>query len=355
MKTVCVSTWCEWTSYGSVMQAIGLKKCLVDLGYDSFIVRDIPAPVSQKSFPLSLSSNPKTLVRNFLFWRVRKQRGVLYQNSVKFIRENLDVRYFNDYETLKKHVPNADYYIAGSDQIWRPEVCKRAFFLDFLPPEKKRLSYAASMGVLQLPDKNRALFGELISKFDSFSVREKEMIDVLSQYAEKKIERHIDPSFLVDAKYWDGLSEKYPIEKPYVLVYTIYWDRSYNKELKKIHKQTGYDIVALCPNGPSTLWANKRIYDADPGQFLYLIKNAEAVVSSSFHGVALSINFNKKVAPVINPRSPSRLSSLLNILDLKSVPISDVMKFDVTQYERINRKVEEERTRSIEYLKEVLK
>lgn len=355
MKNVCVSTYCEWSSYGSVMQAIGLKKCLADLGYNSFIVRDEPAPVSQKTFSFSVSSNPKIMLRNIMFWKLRKQRSTLYKNSVKFIRENLDVRYFNDYEVLKSYIPNADYYIAGSDQIWHPALCKRAFFLDFLPPEKKRLSYAASMGVLQPLDNKKELFGELISKFDSISVREKEMTDVLAQYTEKSIMCHIDPTFLVDAKYWDSLSEKYPIEKPYILVYAIYWDKSCNNELKKLHKQTGCDIVALCPNGPSSLWANKRIYDANPGQFLYLIKNAEAVVSSSFHGVALSVNFNKKIAPVINPKSPSRISSLLNILGIKPVPISDVMKFDESQYAHINRRIEEERARSIDYLREVLK
>lgn len=355
MKKVCVSTYCEWSSYWSVMQAIGLKKCLADLGYDSFIVRDAPAPVSCKAFPFSISSNPKTLIKNFLRWKVSKQRSILYENSVKFIKKNTDVRYFNDYEVLKNHFPDADYYIAGSDQIWHPALCKRAFFLDFLPPEKKRLSYAASMGVLQPPEDKKELFGELVSKFDSISVREEEMTDVLPQYTEKKILRHIDPTFLADAKYWGGLSEKYPIKKPYILVYTIYWDKRCNNELKKLHKQTGYDIVALCPNGPSLLWANKKIYDADPGQFLYLIKNAEAVVSSSFHGVALSVNFNKKIAPVINPKSPSRISSLLNILGINPVTICDVMKFDESQYVHINRRIEEEKARSIDYLRGVLK
>lgn len=354
MKRVCISTYCEWSSYGSVMQALGLKKCLSDLKYDSFIIRDVPAPLSNKTFPCPVSLNPKTMLKGFLSRNARKQRSFLYANSVKFIREHLDIQYFNDYNALCKCVPSADFYLAGSDQIWHPSLCKRAFFLDFLPTEQKRLSYAASMGITRLPEDKKELFAEMISKFDSISVREEEMTEVLAPYTEKKIARHIDPTFLVDAEYWGKLATKYPIEKPYILLYAIYWDKQYDSELRKLHKQTGYDIVALCPGGRSTIWSNKKIYDADPGQFLYLIQNAEAVISSSFHGVALAINFNKKVAAVVNPESSSRICTLLNVLGVDSVSIIDVMKFDESQYEQINHRIEEERTRSIRYLKEVL-
>ena len=47
MKKACIATYCEWTSYGSVMQAIGLKKMLLRLGVESFVLRDFPAPVSE--------------------------------------------------------------------------------------------------------------------------------------------------------------------------------------------------------------------------------------------------------------------------------------------------------------------
>ena len=183
MKRVCISTYCEWSSYGSVMQALGLKKCLSDLEYDSFIIRDVPAPLSNKTFSCPISLNPKTMLKGFLSRNARKQRSLLYANSVKFIRENLDIRYYNDYNALCKCVPSADFYLAGSDQIWHPSLCKRAFFLDFLPTKQKRLSYAASMGITLLPEDKKELFVEMISKFDSISVREEEMAEILTHAA----------------------------------------------------------------------------------------------------------------------------------------------------------------------------
>lgn len=353
MKKVCISTYCEWSSYGSVMQAIGLKKTLQGLNYESFIVRDAPAPLGARDFPFCISKNPVTLLKNIINLFHRKHKRILYKNSVEFINKNVDIQYFNDYEVLKKHIPEADYYLAGSDQIWHPALCKPAFFLDFVD-EKKRLSYAASMGVTGVSEKNEDAFQKLVSQIDKISVREKEMLPILQKYTDKPLNVHIDPTFLVDADEWRKLEKEYIIKEPYILVYAIYWDEALNKKLKWLHKKSGYNIVGLCPGGFSKLWANQKIYDADPAQFLYLIDHAEAVISSSFHGVAFSLIFNKRLVPVINPDSPSRINTLLETLTVEKSTIAQVMDFDLSKYDKTNQLIEHEKRRSISYLKEIL-
>ena len=74
MKTVCISTYCDWASYGSVMQAIGLKKTLLGLGYESFIVCDRPAPAPEKSFAFQWRRNPRMLAKEFLSIPYRRER-----------------------------------------------------------------------------------------------------------------------------------------------------------------------------------------------------------------------------------------------------------------------------------------
>lgn len=355
MKTVCISTYCEWSSYGSVLQAMGFKQALQEIGIGSFIVKDSPAPVAQKHFPFRVSANPKVLFNEIRSTCALRKKDILYKNSVEFIHRYVDIRYYNDFETLCKNIPHADYYMAGSDQIWHPNLCKKAFFLDFLPSDKKRFSYAASMGIENIPKEKEPSFHKLISKMDTISVREADAAETIRQYTDKPICRHIDPTFLVDQTFWRQFSKEYPIKNPYILVYAIYWDVKYNKELKELHKKTGYDIVALCPGGRTKVWANIKIYDADPGQFLYLIDHAQAIISSSFHGVALAINFNKKIAAIINPKAPSRLTTLLNILEIKERSIAEVMQFDLSEYAQINQKIELEKQASMQYLTEVLR
>lgn len=353
MKKVCVATFCEWTSYGSVMQAIGLKTALSDLGLESFIVRDVPAPIAHQSFPFVFSKNPKVLIKNLLDRRLNPQRRIACQKAVHFIAQHTDMRYFNDYRALKNHPPQADYYLAGSDQIWHPAVCKPAFFLDFAPEGKPRLSYAASMGSTVVPEEKQDAFRQLLSGIDRISVREADMKPVIAQYTDQNIEVHIDPSLLMDHASWKKLEDEYPIEKPYILVYALYWNKTLNKELKALHRRTGHEIIALCQNGTSSVWATKKIYDASPGQFLYLIDHAEGIVTSSFHGTAFGLNFGKKISVVINPNAPSRIASLLDALDAPQVPISELMSFDLERYRTIHSRLMEERTRSVDYLKEI--
>ena len=354
MKTVCISTHCDWTSYGSVMQAIGLKKTLLGLGYESFIVRDRPAPAPEKSFAFQWRRNPRMLAKEFLSIPYRRERERMYRESNSFIRRTTDIKYFDSYNTLKENIPQADFYLAGSDAIWHPDICREVFFLDFVPEGIKRLSYGASMKKTNIPEKNKEKFASLVSKMDAISVREQEAADVIEQFTQKAIAVHIDPSFLLTSEEWREFSKEYPIERPYILVYTIFWDRTYNKQLKRLKRQTGYEIVAICPGGISSVWADRKIFDADPGQFLYLIDHAEAVVSSSFHGIALALNFHKKTAAVIDPASPSRIRNLLSLLAVRNRDIADVMNFDLSGYVDINRRISEERERSVEYLREVL-
>lgn len=352
MKKICVSTYCDWSSYGSVLQAIGLKTALMELGYSSFIVQTNPAPNVDHTFPFIPAKEPKELLSNILSYFRRELTKERYKNSLKFIGDHTDILYYNDYETLRKNPPDADYYLAGSDQIWNPAICHEAFFLEFSADSKKRLSYAASMGNTTIPEEKRDLFNERVGNIDIFSVREREMVEVLKHFTNKPVQVHIDPTFLVTAEKWRTYEREYVCPTPYILVYAIYWDNYSSKQLIKLKKKTGYDIVAILPG--NRVWANHRIFDADPGQFLYLVDHAEAVISSSFHGAALALNFNKRVCAVIDPAAPSRIKSLFNILNVENVDILSVMDFDLSQYEKINERILQERERSRCYLREIL-
>ena len=353
MKKACIVTYCEWNSYGSIMQSIGLKKGLESLSCSSFIVKDKPAPAPTRKAPFLIGRNPKKIIINTYNNILRKKTDARYKKAVEFINNNVDIIYYDSYEALKKNTPKADYYIAGSDQIWHPDLCKPLFFLDFLSDETKKSSYAASMGVTNIKPEKEASFSSLLKGIASVSVRENEMVPVIGNYTEENINVHIDPTFLLDANGWRAFEEPYSIDKPYILVYAIYWDRKLNKELKRLHKKSGCKIVALC-GGFSAVWANKKIFDASPGQFIWLIDNAEAVISSSFHGVAFALNFNKKLCSVINPKAPSRICSILDKLQMQNCEIKDICNSDISVYGKVNERIRDERALGLAYLKELL-
>ena len=352
MKKVCVSTYCEWTSYGSVLQAIGLSKTLEQLGCESFIVRDEP-PATNCRLPL-FAKNPKQVVKNMLSRMFHNEKEKRYRKTIEFMKTNTKVLYYNDYDVLRNNVPQADAFLAGSDQIWHPNLCKPSFFLDFVPAGMPRFSYAASMGISTVPSEKEQRFAELVSGITAVSVRETEAAHILEQQFGIKASVHIDPTFLRSKEEWRTYEKEYIIGKPYILVYPIFWDKKLNRQLRLLHKRTGMEIVSISTDFTRN-FATKYLHDVDPGEFLYLIDHAEAVVTSSFHGVAFSIIFNKRLAAIVNPHSPARIENLLRTLSLEASDILDVLQFDMTQYASVNRIVCEEKDKSICYLKEILK
>lgn len=352
MKNVIVSTYCDWNNYGSIMQSLGLKTALSSIGFNSKIVIDHPAPPAQYIPSLKISKNIVSCMRNFYAYTKKDLISCKYRDSNKFINDNIDILYYNNYETLKSSPPKADYFIAGSDQIWRPSSCHPVFFLDFVDEQHKRISYAASMGSTKIPENKKELFAELVNSFDHISVREADNAEAIATVSNKPIDIHIDPAFLVSKEDWQKYAKPYPIDKPYILLYALYWDKELNKQVKELHKKTGCMVVAIC-NGLSKVWANKKLFDVDPGQFIWLIDNAEAVISSSFHGVSFSIIFNKKLAAVINPSLPSRITNLLNFLKVENSNIVDVCSKNTEFYTNTNKVILNKKEDALKYLTEV--
>ena len=102
------------------------------------------------------------------------------------------------------------------------------------------------------------------------------------------------------------------------------------------------------------------ISDVGPIDFLNLIYNAKKVITDSYHGTILSVNFQKDIYSICsNHISDMRKVDILNRLDLSERIIYDLnllltKKYEKINYNSINQKIEKERTKSVQYLKDVL-
>ena len=131
MKKICVSTYCELTSYGSVLQAYALKRHLDALGCEvSHIKFDKNYQDGTQIY--YKGKNIKIFLINMGRFLKRKQIRRRYESTLRFFYENFNFIRYADYEELKSNPPEADLYIAGSDQVWNPLAMKPFFFLDFV-------------------------------------------------------------------------------------------------------------------------------------------------------------------------------------------------------------------------------
>ena len=353
MKKVAVSTYCVWTSYGSILQSFALKRALGSIGINSYIFSDEPIDDPYNLTGINKNSGLKGFLASSYLRFNRKHILSKYSKTKNFMKEYLDIVEYKDYQDLLKNIPSADYYLSGSDQVFNPLKCSPAFFLDFVKDKSRCFSYACSMGETNVPLQKEEYFSRLINNFSTISCREEDNIPILKNYNPSAIYfNHIDPTFLLDSNEWLNTMTPYTkIKKPFILVFPIFWDKKYNEQLKKLHDTTHIDIVTIC-NGFSRVYANKRLLDVSVSEFLWLINNAEGVVSSSFHGVSLALILNKNLSVIVNPKLPSRISCLLNKLDAKPLAIEDLVSGKMN-YDTINDNIRKEKDRGIEYLKEI--
>lgn len=221
-----------------------------------------------------------------------------------------------------------DMFITGSDQIWNPNWFMSACFLDFVPKEKKKIAYAASMGVSSLTKCKVEKIIPLVERMDYVSVREKKAKEILQKFLPmKEIEIVVDPVFLLSRNRWDSLCNSAICGEKYIYTYFL----GVNKDKIAAAENIGKILEMPIANVPyihgtynkyDTTFGDIKKCDAGPKDFIGLIRDAELIITDSFHAVAFSIIFNKNFVVFKRDNDAkkssmnSRITDLLNELNL---------------------------------------
>lgn len=346
-------------NYGAVLQAYALQEKIREMGHEVEIIDYRPDylvdPYKILNIKILSFKNPiqtAKLIMKFLFTvRKRKKR---YDRFDYFISNYLYLSI-----PLKNNVlPVKDAYIIGSDQIWNKNITNgfdEIYWGNFdVPKNTRRISYAASMGIINQLD-NSDFYNNALSNFNSISVREARSMSLLQPLTNTKIETVLDPTLLTDIEFWDKLAKETKINQKYILIYEI---RTYSESMQ-IAKNIAKRINAIIIRVTSSLsWrSEKNTYQcASPEQFLGLIKHAEYIITTSFHGTVFSILFNRPFFS-LDFSNDSRIQSLLTILGLETRLVNSSINesFDELYKEQIcwgtiNLKLIEQREKSVKYL-----
>lgn len=344
-KLVYISTFITWKSYGAVLQATALNRFLNEQGYDAYTI-DYEFQDIDRSKPGYWEKKLVDGLRDVISKRHKRR-------SKAFIRKWIRLTHAYENMGALDCLDNVDVtFVAGSDQIWNATLCHDYFFLRFVNKGKK-VSYAASMGNLSVPEKNRDKFERYLREMDRISVREAAMLPVIEGVVQHPCERHIDPTMLLSQEEWIKCERPYLQKKPYILVYPLYWNSAYNEMLRCLHRETHVEVVTL--SASRNVFCTKRIVDADIGQFLYLIHHAQGVVTSSFHGAVFSLIYNKPLGVVMNPAAPERLTELLERFGYENAIIKpDTQTLVQLDYSEWEMQLEKERVRTRQYFAEAI-
>ena len=239
-----------------------------------------------------------------------------------------------------------------------------SFMFSFVKDLKPRISYAASFSSDNIPDIYRLSYQKELRKYSKISVREEKGISLVHDLvSDKEVEVVCDPTLLLNKEEWKELVVKSNInlKGKYMLVYIL--DYAYNPypniydRIEEINKELHLPIVLLSGRRKHSLKHSKLVAECGPYEFLSLFMNASYIVTTSFHGTAFALNFNKPFCAIIQDYSgkDSRIYDLLEKVGKKdnailyNVPIKDVRKIIKEKSNDISL-LENYRKKSIDYL-----
>lgn len=290
-------------NYGAALQGYALVKQLRLLGFDAYDMNYISDNeyrpqqyniIKRTLLRLPLLFKPYLVKQKIWEYKNRNSRRINRNSFVKFIEENHITHNngtFYHLSDLKRVTANFYAVITGSDVVWNPLLHKnvndRGYFLDFVPKGVKRIAYAPSFGVTELPDTAKVDLGELLRKFDAISVREKSGADLIRRETGLEVQVVLDPTLLLEPKYYEEVT-KIPenLPKEYIAVYRFGEINHTKEKIREISKKYGLPIVYIPSNNDGAFEPD---YSIGPGEFIGVIKNAKLVLSDSFHCTVFAI------------------------------------------------------------------
>lgn len=380
MKKVALAT-CFLDNFGACLQALALQNEIEKLGYECRILAYIePNGYFQDDNYTIFKKRIRNVLTNVLHYRERrgktnyfKHHYAFYKFRNKYLKFDKDpstgkVKYYRSLDDFSDVALRYDAFVCGSDQIWNPTFYNKnnpVYFLRFAK-DKKRIAYAPSIGLSDIPEKHREAFIEYVTDFDSLSVREQAGADIIQALCSRSAKVVLDPTLLAGVDFWRSILKsnyKIPFEK-YIFCYIFSNTEKCSNYIKDVQSKTNLPIVYMDVSNLDYSKTNSFCArHAGPLDFLYMLNNAEFIVTDSFHGTAFSLLFNKNFYIFKRERCDekidmySRIESILSATDLKNRACSLDAPFELKEridYVSVNKKLDTIRQDSKKYLSDAL-
>jgi len=357
-------------NYGSVLQAYALQEELKKFSNDVEVINYRPKYFEEKykMFSIGIYSNYKGVVNKVIHfaWRILmiKCRYTKYKKFENYIknRYNLTKRY-STYEELENEKFDYNVVFCGSDQIWNTDITEgfdKSFYLGFCDDKVKKASYAASVARKEIDYKYEEEYKKYISRLEHVALREESSRDIIQKYTEKPVMVTVDPTLLHNKEKWDEIAQEsnLKIKDKYILVYVLEDNEQMVKIVNAISEYLGVQVISL---SKKKRFNNETIFsNAGPEDFVNLFKNAEFVITNSFHGTIFSLIYEKKNCIIPHKTRGARMCDLMKKVGLEKRVITNYDELNLEEinkdidYNLVNKKIEEEREKAEEYIRNVL-
>lgn len=288
---IAVLTFSRALNYGAALQLTALCHVLKEMKHDVTIIDYITDP-KKNYYRLIHTESLKALLLSVYKFPNEFSR---FRSFKKFVRQN---KLTEPYQrtTISQLPDEFDMYITGSDQVWGNHIhgFDKSYYLDFVKDSSKKASYAASIGTSYIKDEDKAEVKALIEQYGYISVREKGAKELLKELLpDKDIYVSLDPTLLLGKEQWKKYCADIPRHKEkYILIYHVAKPLELINYAQELAKRTGFKIYYV--NRPVRSRVGKAINNASPEKFLALFRDAQYVLTNSFHGTVFSVVFQRQ-------------------------------------------------------------
>lgn len=349
----------HWANnYGAVILTYALLSKLKELGHEAYIIdrRMVYKGILRKLYH-------KFSYEHFFSWRK------FWKDADAFLQPKTKTYTSHDELVKKFYKENFDAVIVGSDQVWRWKLIGLNYFFDFITDNKtKRYSYAASFGLNEWhgTEEDRNAISELLKKFNRISVREESGVKICKETFGVDAELVLDPTLLHTGCFYEQTLLKSHNRQQSGKVVSYILGKNNKKQVKEIaewaksinlkHNElfwTGIEHPSLI--GKSEFHATH----VTPTEWLNEIRNAEYIITNSFHATVFSILFQKQFVVLTHiGGGNNRIETLFNSLGIKNRCVADTSRINEIIEEKIDYRTIEDnheklRELSIKFLKNI--
>ncbi len=320
MKIGIITYWDTEENYGQVLQCYALISYLKEKGHEPFLIRTKLGDDGHTSFihkietVLTLLSKPSSFIKLF-----RRKEPLYNETGNKTDRKFKEFRKKNipyteeiySYSDLCNSQFDVDAIICGSDQVWSG--ISPLMFLQF-PGNFLRIAYAASFGgfkPVNFTDKRKVK--KWLNTFSLITLREKEGLDICKRMCEKAF-LVPDPTLIVKRDVYDILNHNTLLENksPYILLYLLGNKMEVNiTPIYNMAKKKGLEVIYVASQGRTDDY--EKAYPTIE-EWLSLVRNANYIITNSFHGTVFSLIYNVPFLSLLLSGSASRMNSRITEL-----------------------------------------
>ena len=354
--TISYNIYCNFTNYGSALQTWALHQAMRKLDVHPVLVDYCPDILADKD-PLNPFGN---------MWDKDEESKKMVELTMPAIRKNFekfDRFYHERFDRTKRVYTSANFesvmdevdtFVCGSDTIFCPDEFgfDDGYYANYPCMRGNSVAYAPSFGDPHFSDEDYGKLNERLQNFKAFGLREQMMVPYVRDHVTVPVEKVIDPTLLLTQNDYNTIATERIVEEPYLLMYARRYNPRMEAYAEKIAAEKGWKIVDISLRATNAEKGHLMFYEAGVEELLSLVKHAEYIITNSFHGMIMSVQYRRPFVIFSREQCDTKITELLELFGLTDrMLINGSEQYEPIDYDAVHKRIADARAKAQDFLK----